>query len=242
MGACSAVPDTSASRDYIRAGLDQHDSAELTRSSVLSRIASTPRRPAALVSVYFDTKKFKLRRHGLSLRVRHIGRRHTQTIKQDSGEGGTLLARNEWEHEIDGRRPDLDAARDTALEPLLGKKLHDSLLPLFETRVRRTVYPIRCGDSEIELTVDQGTVEAGSRSSSLCEVELELKHGDPADLFETARELSRQVPVQLALTSKAERGYSLVTGKAPGSIKAVPFVLAPIRLPFVLLRERACAN
>jgi inorganic triphosphatase YgiF len=67
-------------------------------------------------------KKHKLRRHGLSLRVRHIGRRHVQTIKQDGGEGTTLLARKEWEQEISGQRPDIDAARDTALEPLLGKK------------------------------------------------------------------------------------------------------------------------
>jgi len=110
---------------------------------------------------------------------------------------------------------------------LLGKKLRRKLRPLFQTRVRRKVYPILYGDSEIEFTVDQGKIEAGSRSSSLCEVELELKHGEPADLFAAARELSREVPVQLALTSKAERGYSLVTGKAPGPIKAAPVVLAP---------------
>jgi triphosphatase len=79
-------------------------------------------------------KKHKLRRHGLSLRVRHIGRRHVQTIKQDRGEGTTLLARKEWEQEISGQRPDIDAARDTALEPLLGKKLRRRLRPLFETR------------------------------------------------------------------------------------------------------------
>jgi inorganic triphosphatase YgiF len=39
---------------------------------------------------------------------------------------------------------------------------------------------------------------------------MELKHGEPADLFETARELSKHVPVQLALSSKAERGYALM--------------------------------
>src|SRR5262249_2093424 len=54
-----------------------------------------------------------------------------------------------------------------------------------------------------------------------------LKHGEPIDLFEAARELAKQAPVQLALTSKAERGYSLVAGKAPGPIKAAHVVLAP---------------
>ena len=100
-------------------------------------------------------------------------------------------------------------------------------MPLFETSVHRQVYPIRHRRSEIELTVDRGKIEAGSRSASLCEVELELKRGEPADLFGTARELSKEVPVRLALASKAERGYSLLTGEPPGPIKAAPVALAP---------------
>ena len=51
---------------------------------------------------------------GLSLRVRRIGRRHIQTIKQESGESAALSTRNEWEHPIGGRQPDLDVARDAA--------------------------------------------------------------------------------------------------------------------------------
>ena len=60
------------------------------------------------------------------------------------------------------------------------------LKPLFETRVRRIVYPIRGRNSEIELTIDKGTVAAGRRSSPICEVELELKRGDAAELFKVA--------------------------------------------------------
>jgi inorganic triphosphatase YgiF len=36
------------------------------------------------------------------------------------------------------------------------------------------VYPVRKQDSEIELTLDKGTVEAEGQSSPLCEIELEL--------------------------------------------------------------------
>jgi triphosphatase len=202
-----------------------HSLARLGRSSVLNGNAKV-RKPATLVSVYFDTKRQKLRSKGLSLRVRRIGQRHVQTIKQE-GESVALFARNEWEREIGGEQPDLDAAEHTALEPLLGKKLRRKLAPLFETRIRRTVYPIRSGESEIELTIDSGKIEAGRRSSPLCEVELELKRGDPADLFQTALELAKEIPVDLAIASKAERGYSLITGKAPAAIKAGPVGLAP---------------
>jgi triphosphatase len=199
--------------------------ARLRRSAVLHD-GVKPRKPATLVSVYFDTKKRKLRSKGLSLRVRRIGRHHVQTIKQD-GESAALFTRNEWEHEIHGNQPDLGLAQHAALEPLLGKKLPRRLMPVFETRVRRTVYPIRDADSEIEVTIDRGTIEANGRSSPLCELELELKRGEPADLFRVAHQLAKEVPVQLAIASKAERGYSLLGGKQPGAVKAAPVALAP---------------
>src|SRR5262249_35968750 len=101
------------------------------------------------------------------------------------------------------------------------------LLPLFETRIQRTVYPIRNGESEIELTIDKGKIEAGGKSSPLCEVELELKRGEIDDLFETARKLAKEVPLQLAVSSKAERGYSLIAGKKAEAVKAAPVVLTP---------------
>ena len=81
--------------------------AKLTRGVLGGKAAGTATR-VNLVSVYFDTRKFKLRRKGVSLRVRHIGGRHVQTIKQDAG---ALLDRQEWEREIPGTKPDLAAAR-----------------------------------------------------------------------------------------------------------------------------------
>src|SRR5262245_6255002 len=93
------------------------------------------------VSVYFDTPKHKLRRKGLMLRVRRTGRRYVQTVKT-AGEG-SLLERGEWENDVAGNKPDFDLAARTALGPLLGRKLRAKLQPVFETDVRRTVYPVR---------------------------------------------------------------------------------------------------
>jgi triphosphatase len=201
--------------------------ARLTRSSLLRAAGEKSCKPSTRVSVYFDTAKLKLRNKGLSLRVRRTGRRHVQTIKQDAGASAALLARHEWERDIAGGQPDLDAARDTALAPLLSKKLRRNLKPVFETHVRRTVYPIHSGESEIELTIDKGKVEAGRHSLPLCEVELELKRGESAELFKLARASGEEVPVQLAVKSKAEHGYALVAGEEPIAIKATPVALAP---------------
>jgi inorganic triphosphatase YgiF len=135
------------------------------------------------------------------------------------------MDRCEWEQEIAGGKPNLALAEDTGLELILSKKLQAKLKPLFETRVRRKVYPIQSGGSEIELSIDKGVVAAGRQSLPICEVELELKHGDAAELFNVARALAEQVPIQLAATSKSERGYILITGTKPSAVGAAPVLL-----------------
>ena len=197
--------------------------ARLARLPLLKRIA--PEQSKTLLSVYFDTDKQTLRKSGLSLRIRSINGRHVQTIKQHGGHSVGLFERNEWEHAISGRQPDFDAARGTALEPLLNKKLRRKLKPVFETRVCRTVYPIRKNGSEIELSVDLGQVEAAGRSSPLYEVELELKNGEPKQLFDLARTLGNHVAVQLASRSKSEHGYALVGGQQLAPVKSEPLAL-----------------
>jgi triphosphatase len=184
-------------------------------------IKETPKSQSQ-VSVYFDTDKEKLRKRGVMLRVRRSGRHFVQTIKALAE--ANIFVRDEWQSEIDGDEPDLRLARDTALGPLLGRKLRRRLKPRFETRVRRTVYPLSGDDCEIELTLDHGTIDTGEASQPLCEFELALKDGNMTGLFEAARNITRTLPVQLGLQSKAERGYLLLNGKtgAPVSFAAAP--------------------
>jgi inorganic triphosphatase YgiF len=179
-----------------------------------------PSKGADVVSVYFDTGKLDLRKKGLSLRVRQMGGRYLQTVKRNEPGNGATLSRDEWETEINGENLDLEAARRTALEPVLTKKVCRALKPIFETRVRRTVYPIRYDGSEIEVSIDEGRVEAGRRASSLHEVELELKQGDSPALFRLAHQIARDVPATLDVKSKADRGYELLTGESSRPVKA----------------------
>ena len=111
-----------------------------------------------MVSVYFDTPKHKLARNGLSLRVRHNGAKRLQTIK--SGGLAGSFRRGEWEHEIKRDVPNLRQARDTALEPLLTKKLKRRLKPVFETHIHRTSVPVRKNGTLIEVALDEGQVRA----------------------------------------------------------------------------------
>lgn len=184
-----------------------------------------PQKAKTVVSVYFDTDKQKLRRKGVSLRVRRVDGRHLQTIKESGNPAIGLFRRNEWECDIEGERPDFAAARGTALEPLLSKKVRRDLKPVFETKVRRRIYPIRRAGSEIELAVDSGKVKTADRSSTICELELDLRKGEPDELFRVARALGEAIPVHLATKSKAGHGYDLMN-RGSHAARAEPITLS----------------
>jgi inorganic triphosphatase YgiF len=168
-----------------------------------------------LVSVYFDTAKHKLKESGIALRVRHDGRKRVQTVKT-AGDGA--FTRGEWESEIKGDQPDLNATPDSPLARLSGAKLQRKLRPVFETNVMRTAIPLHIGDSEIEIAIDRGEIKAGRKREAVSEVEIELKKGDPAEVVRLAERIAEAVPARYEPRTKPERGYALSNG---GKVAAV---------------------
>jgi inorganic triphosphatase YgiF len=94
------------------------------------------------------------------------------------------------------------------------------LRPLFQTRIERGLYHVKSDGSEIEVAIDRGEIEAAKSWSPVHEVEIELKKGDPRELFIVARKLAASVPLRLAVKTKAERGYELASGAVPEAEKA----------------------
>jgi inorganic triphosphatase YgiF len=132
-----------------------------------------------------------------------------QTLKRGRG-----FIREEHEAAIDGLAP------DPALEPLPSLLPHGAdLRPAFNVRVSRRQRTFRYRGALIEMALDQGEVCGGEQTSPICEVELELKSGEPTVLFALARELSGTAPLYLAFDSKAARGQALVAGEPPAAIK-----------------------
>ncbi|HSD93399.1 MAG TPA: CYTH and CHAD domain-containing protein [Methyloceanibacter sp.] len=182
----------------------------------LSRIAAHPALQATLapseerelLSIYFDTPDSVLHKAGVCLRVRESAGRYVQTIK--AAKRDDLIERQEWERDVSGRTPALDAAKGTALEPLLTQKIREKLQPVFETRIRRTLYRIEHDDAEIEAAIDRGEISTATQACPVCELELELKRGEPKALFRLAQILAEDVPLRLEVKTKAERGYELL--------------------------------
>lgn len=191
----------------------------------LRALARGPAKPERLVSVYFDTPGYKLRRRGLALRVRHVGGKRLQTIKivRKGGESG--LGRGEWETEIAGTVPDLRLAKGTALAPLATAKLRRKLRPVFETVVTRVTLPVEVDGSTVELALDRGYLAAGAGREAISEIELELKSGKPAALAGIARRLGDCLALGYGPRPKQERGYALAAGEASGAVRAAPIML-----------------
>jgi len=187
---------------------DPADAARIAAHPAL-RASLTKPQEQDLISTYFDTGDFALRKAGVYLRVRNSGGRYVQTVKADKSDT-TLLERLEWEQEIPGASPDLDAVDGTALAPLLTPELRRSLRLLFETRIRRMSYLVEHGGAEIEVAIDRGEIAAGSRRCPVSELELELKRGETAQLFHLARILGDTIPLRLTVKTKAERGFELL--------------------------------
>ncbi|AUW59735.1 inorganic triphosphatase [Sphingobium sp. SCG-1] len=173
-------------------------------------------------SIYFDTADTMLFRNGLSLRIRRSGRKRVQTVKADNAKGGGLFARPEWEMPVSNDAPVLDAR--TPIQSILGEHAN-SIAPVFEVNVVRRIWMIADANASIELVLDRGVVAVGDRQTPICEVELEMKSGQPSALFALARKIDAIAPARIGVFSKSERGYRLLA--PPLSVfKAEPVELA----------------
>ena len=179
-----------------------------------------------LVSTYYETKDRALARQGLVLRVREQDGRFLQTVKALPRDGAPL-ARDEWENVIATARPDPDAP-DTGR--FLTDQIAKRLEPVFQTVVRRERVELSPAPGTlIEAAVDRGEIRpcGGDRRRRIGEIELELKSGDVAALYDVALQLLDTAPLRVELASKSARGYALLgdAATAPKAVRSHPLEL-----------------
>ncbi|MGL4505114.1 MAG: inorganic triphosphatase, partial [Aeromonas sobria] len=75
--------------------------------------------------------------------------------------------------------------------------------------------------AEIELAWDQGEIVGSQGSTTINELELELKSGDTAALFALAQHLATLGGLRLGAQSKAQRGYRLAGLGKPLTLQAL---------------------
>jgi len=204
----------------------------LARIPLLARRQSTKQ---LLHNIYYDTPEQILRQRGVALRLRRVGdaakRQWLQTLKTGGRNDSALSQRGEWEVPVRSARLSLRALQDTpwaAIDP--EGTVFPALTPAFEITFERTLWLLRRRDgSRLELALDIGQIAAGDRTTPVCEMELELKAGRPAALFEVARQIAQSIFLLPASSSKAERGYALAQNSINAALRAQSRLL-PSRL------------
>ncbi|HHQ4738119.1 inorganic triphosphatase [Aeromonas veronii] len=175
-----------------------------------------------LGNVYFDTPTLALRQLEMGLRIRRCDAFAEQTIKCRGQVVGGLHARPEYNAPVSGDLPTLSAFPDE-IWPTLTERDHiqQQLVAQFRTDFLRRHWLIAFEGTEIELAWDQGEIVGSQGSTTINELELELKSGATAALFALARRLARIGGLRLGAQSKAQRGYRLAGLGKPLALQAL---------------------
>ncbi|GLU36365.1 inorganic triphosphatase [Pseudomonas sp. NBRC 100443] len=166
-----------------------------------------------LYNQYYDTPGRDLARAKVALRLRRDGEQYIQTLKSRGHSVAGLSERNEWDWYLDKPELDLGKLDDSCWPAALADLDKQQLQPIFSTDFTRQRAEIAWGRGKtkvaIEAALDLGKVVADQQEEEICELELELRQGEPAALLELAAELAADLPLMPCDISKAERGYRL---------------------------------
>jgi triphosphatase len=212
--------------------IDPAQADVLRNHALLKKYAAKAPLRQQMTTTYFDTQDLYFSRHRAALRVRQTDTGWVQTLKDGNQVQGGLHSRNEWEVEVDEGMPDLAALREIVgaaspwFDRLANPDLQARIEPVFSSRIDRTAWMLQFPDGQhAELVLDQGELERGALREPISEIELELKSGDAAPLFDFALELQQEVPLRLGNASKSARGYALMHPAPAPLVKAEPVQL-----------------
>src|SRR5579871_3061561 len=191
--------------------------ADFNNAPVMTANARNKGSRKHLRAAYYDTSERTLWRNRLTLRVRQSGARYTQTVKAELGDDP--LRRGEWEASVPSMTPDLALAMPFIPEKIRSDLEVNALEPVFTTDIRRHQRMVEMPSGTVEVAFDQGMLKAGPRTLPVSEIELELKQGSAAAIYELALRLAEHGPVKPSIRTKSARGFDLAADKPPSARK-----------------------
>jgi triphosphatase len=171
-----------------------------------------------LSNSYFDTFNRDFRKNDMGLRIRGCQHHYEQTLKT-AGQGVSgLQQRPEYNISLGIHQHKAPETPELGLFPANVwpdnfdmPSVQKALICQFSTHFIRTQFLLTWKDkTQVELVWDRGQVLASGRSVAINEMELELKVGNVAILFDLAKQIAALMPVTVGLLSKAARGYRLM--------------------------------
>lgn len=171
-------------------------------------------RTIEMETTYYDTADRQLSARKMTLRRRLENGVSVCTLKTP-GKGD---ARGEW----DCLRPAIEIAIPELCKLAGREDLKDLLaagvVPVCGARFTRRAAEIQTADFTAELALDNGVLLGGGREQPLCELELELKSGDPNAMEQYMQLLAGIYGLKPEKKSKFRRAMDLAEGASYGKL------------------------
>ena len=166
----------------------------------------------AMHTTYYDTPDRELAARNCTLRRRMENEKSVCTLKfplEGRGRGECELERED----IFAAAPELCAMSGRAdLQTLIDKGIE----PVCGARFQRQAITLRTQTCVMEIALDQGVLMGAGKEVPLCEVEVELKSGDPEEMMLYGVVLAQRYGLQEEKRSKFHRAALLAKGELYG--------------------------
>lgn len=160
----------------------------------------------AMATTYYDTPDRQLSSRKWTLRLRLENGKHICTLKTPMGS-----ARGEWETQCQTIEAAIPILCKLGGPRELLSLTAGGVVPVCGAAFTRLAGQVCLNGTRLELALDRGKLTAGNLEAPLCEVEVELKEGAPADADRYAAELARRYGLTPLPTSKFKRALALRT-------------------------------
>ena len=159
----------------------------------------------SMETTYYDTREGSLSALRYTLRRRFENSVSVCTIKTPISGAG----RGEWEVNCDSIETAIEKLCKLGAPENLVTLTQNGVVPVCGARFTRQALAMEIPEGAVELALDKGILFAGDREMPICEVEVELKDGDPATAVQFAKELAEKYALQPESKSKFQRAKAL---------------------------------
>lgn len=162
-----------------------------------------------MATVYYDTPSQSLSARHITLRCRQENDSSVCTVKTPiSGYG-----RGEWDCECDDivRAIPILCAKGAPAE--LAELTGEGVQEVCGARFTRLAARVALGDTQLEIALDRGILTGGGKEEPLCEVEVELKAGNPEHAVAFGLKLQKDFGLISQEKSKFRRALALAKGE-----------------------------
>ena len=184
-------------------------SAEPEQQERIFRAFALDYQTVRMETTYYDTRDSKLSQRHVTLRRRMENDRSVCTVKTPvSGYG-----RGEWECDCGDIESAIDRLCGLGAPRELLVLTAEGVSPVCGARFTRRCGQLTVDGAVVEIALDRGVLLGGGREVALCEVEVELKDGQPEAAVAFAQELAEKFGLRPEQKSKFRRALALAEGE-----------------------------